>query len=143
MHGSGLRHPPGLVQQRIKESVMLLIGQQLPLAVSRQIYRQALRIRLLRHERCDDLFILLTKNRTSGVEQFSVLRQQLPQRLQNGKLLRGEAGNIGAAAQPLDVGVAAHHAGSRAGHIGKNALKWLPVPPLLRLRGITDHQTRR
>ena len=102
---------------------MLLVGQQLPFTVSRQIYRQALRIRLLRHERCDDLFILLTENRTGGVEQFAVLRQQMLQRLQNGELLRGKTGDIGAAAQPLDVGMAAHHAGSRAGHIGKNALK--------------------
>ena len=73
---------------------------------------------------------------------FSILRQQPPQRTQNVELLRGKTGNIRAAAQPLDVGMTAHHAAGGAGHIGEDALKRPAIPPLLRLRRITGQQLR-
>ena len=47
------------------------------------------------------------------------------------------------APQPLDVGMTPYHARSRAGHIRKNTLKRLAIPPFLRLGGIAVHKLRR
>ena len=46
----------------------------------------------------------------------------------NARLLRGEAGDIGRASQPLAVGVPSHDAGRRAGHVGQDAIEPLARP---------------
>jgi len=53
-----------------------------------------------------------------------------------------QTGYIRAAAQPFDIGMAAHHAAGGAGHIGENPVERPAIPPFIRLGGIPDQQLR-
>ena len=92
---------------------------------------------MMLQEFTDDLLVLLHKNGTSCVKQFNISCQQSPQRAKNMQLLLRKALYVCRATQPFYIGMAAHYSGSGAGHIGKNALERLAVPPIIGLPRIS------
>jgi hypothetical protein len=69
------------------------------------------------------------EDRAGCVEQQAALREAAPQRIQNARLLRDEIRDIRFAAQPFDVGVAAHDPGRRAWDVGEDPVERAPAPP--------------
>ena len=80
--------------------------------------------------------VFFGKHRAGRIEHFATRREGLPQGLEDLRLLGGEARDVVGAAQPLDVGVAAHHAGGGAGHVGEDALEGAAVPPGVELAAV-------
>src|SRR5512139_4181861 len=111
-----------LAQQGVKETIMLGVGQQRP---GGQRFRERATfgvLRVARQERLHLPVVLFMENRAGGVKQCTTRGQQSPKRLQNNGLLRGKLSDVVRAPQPLDVGIAAHHAGRAARHVGEDAV---------------------
>ena len=80
----------------------------------------------------DHRVVLLRKHRAGDIQQFTTRPKHLPKRIEDVRLARGERGEVVAAAQPLDVGMAPRDAGGRAGHVGEDAIEGHAVPPVVR-----------
>src|SRR5690349_2324026 len=110
---SDLRRFP---QQRIVKTVVFFERQQL-------LDAQLLGVRLANEKSIDLSAVLLREYRTGRIQQLAARFQQGPQGVENRRLRLGEAPDITLAAQPLDVRMTAHDAGSGAGHVGQDGVK--------------------
>ncbi len=73
--------------------------------------------------------VFFRENRAGRVQQLAARLQQRPECVENVRLQVSEAPDIAFAAQILDVRMATHDAGSRAGHVGQNGVERLAIPP--------------
>ena len=95
-------------------------------------------------QKCVDLVLALApEHRAGGVEQPAAGLERRPQRVQQLGLDAAQRGDVLGAAQPADVGMAAHDARGAAGRVQQDGVERLAVPPVGRAAAVARARARR
>ena len=87
--------------------------------------------------------VFFGEERAGGQEHAPAGFDRCPQRVEQILLLAGGFGRIGGAAQPFDVGIAAHHARSGAGYVGQHRVKLPAIIPRSQIPRVSGGQRGR
>ena len=121
-----------LFEKGIEEAIAIVVGHD-PAAFG----RAGLEIgnagtRLPGEKRLHGGFVFFPENRAGCVKQFTTTLKDLPQAIEERRLLVGQLREIGRSTVPANVGMAAHDARSAAGRIEQDPLERTAVPPGIR-----------